>query len=215
MDNMLNPHSRRVLMSLEVNVRDEFLKPLPHVHLYKHESDEKSYRQVPKDWYSFLSNSDDNSGRAESRSSGGIRHEFHYIQYDRVDFLKLIKKVIKPRHRSFIDVGCGAGDKLDIVKSLRPDMHVVGVEHDPAMATWARLVADEVFCQDALTLDFAPFDVIYAYWPVCNGDLMMKLCRRIIKTKRRSSKFILVGFRASRQADNEFLARHTISGVCL
>jgi len=191
------------------SVKNEFLKPLPNEHLFKFPEHRRfDYSDRPKDWFSFLAMTDDESGRAGKRAE-----EFPYIQYDQLDFLSLIKKHIKPRHKSFIDVGCGAGDKLDIVKQFRPDLHVVGVEHDPAMATWAKLVGDEVFCADAFSLSYEPYDIIYAYWPISNRDLMMKLCRHIIRTKKRSAKFLLVGFTPSVTRDKEFLTRHTTGAL--
>jgi len=119
------------------------------------------------------------------------RQEFPYICYDSESFLKIIKPHMK-RAKTFIDVGCGGGDKLALVKQKWPKVEVFGIEHTPMTAIWAGLHG-KVFCQDALKVDYSPYDVIYAYWPICNIEKMDLLCQRIRATKKCKAVFVLVG----------------------
>lgn len=177
------------------DVRSEFLGKLPHVALY-HVPDYESIRyrygsQGPRDWFSFLAAADSLSKR--THADGNRECEFPYIQYDREEFGRIMLKVMHGAS-SFIDVGCGGGDKLAIIKENWPHVLVHGVEHDPAMAIWAGLCADKVFCQDALTMNYWLYDVVYAYWPIQDKTLMDKLIERILDTKHPGAKFVLVGY---------------------
>lgn len=170
----------------KADVKHAFLSKLPASHLY-YISNEDS-----EDWFSYLSAKDACSGRADAKKLC----EFSYIRYPLDDFKVQISSIMK-KAKSFIDVGCGGGDKLAIIKENWPHCIVHGVEHDPTMAIWARLYADEVFCQDAMTIDYHPYDVIYSYWPIYNHVLMNKLIDHIEATKRKEAIFLLLGYRRS------------------
>lgn len=125
------------------------------------------------------------------------QEEFYYIRYGINSFLELMWKHMERRIKSFIDVGCGGGDKLALMKEHFPRLKVYGVEHDPAMAAWAATVGDKVWCADAFTIDYSKFDLIYAYWPISNRKLMDELIARIMKQKKPTAKFLLVGYHDS------------------
>jgi 2-polyprenyl-3-methyl-5-hydroxy-6-metoxy-1,4-benzoquinol methylase len=78
--------------------------------------------------------------------------------------------------RTFLDVGCATGELGRALKSERPAVNVVGVEHDPIMAKVAEQYLDEVVCGDVHQIDalmegisMKKFDVI-----VC-GDILEHL----------------------------------------
>jgi SAM-dependent methyltransferase len=148
-------------------------------------------RRRELDWFQFLSQADEGRGKRDEYNPREKHHEFHYIRYPIAQFGRIITPHMK-RARTFIDVGCGGGDKLACVRENWPDVDVFGVEHDPAMASWASMFGT-VYCEDALLVNYNRYDVIYAYWPICNLDLMNDLCHRVMKTKRKKAPFILVG----------------------
>lgn len=173
------------------SVVGSFLPKLPASFLYEVDMGDRCYynRDSGKDLFHFLANRDE----VARCSVGGVRQEFHYIQWNQDSFKDFIFPLLKGA-KTFIDVGCGGGDKLALVKKHKPRMKVYGVEHDPAMAAWASLFGDVVFCADAFTLDYKPFDVIYAYWPIADQKKMNQLAKHIVKTKLPRAKFVLVGF---------------------
>lgn len=150
-------------------------------------------------WWEFLCNMD--ARREEEKRAGemGPNHtttrpfDFHYIRYPEAAFKGKVFKHLE-KARTFVDVGCGGGDKLALVKGFRPSMQVFGIEWNPGTAAWASLYADHVFCCDALTFNYVWFDVIYAYYPISRVDLMIQLCDRIMSTMHAKAKFILAGF---------------------
>lgn len=178
-------------MKSQIKTKGAFLSKLPASQLYKLQLEPYSHLSGKSvDWFTFLESTDVMCGRAGDNRS----REFPYISYNRDNFKGLMLKHIKKSTHSFIDVGCGGGDKLAIVKKNWPYLLVHGVEHDPAMAIWARLYADEVFCTDAMNIDYGCYDLIYAYWPISQQDGMNKLIDHILNTKRARAMFILVGY---------------------
>ena len=148
---------------------------------------------VPKDFTDFLQKKDQASGRGKDPKDKYSMVEFPYISFNREQFLTYLKPLMKGV-KSFIDVGCGGGDKLELVKKLYPGVKVYGVEHDPCMAAWAGTYGDKVFCADAMTLDYKPYDLIYLYYPIQDRNLMDKLMKKIVETKKESTKILLLGF---------------------
>lgn len=175
-----------------------FMEKLPNSHLFKIQDrfDGRYIGDYGADWYSFLSRNDENA--RWTRGSNGLRSEFHYIKYEVESFQKRVFPFLKGA-RTFIDVGCGGGDKLAIVKAKKPSLRVFGVEHDPAMAIWAQATtgAEQVFCRDAFSLDYGLYDVIYAYWPIADRKIMTHLVDHILRTMHKKAKFVLVGFEMS------------------
>jgi len=103
---------------------------------------------------------------------------------------------------SFLDVGCGVGLKLLQAAEFFDVVH--GFDFDPERAAVAhRLVAraqrpqDRGFCADALTFDgYGDHDVIYAYKPLSDPDLLQQMERRIVAQAKPGALLILPYFEA-------------------
>lgn len=192
------------------NLKTVFMDRLPSDHLYAVEfgTKRRPFLHNVHDWFSFLEASDEVCGRVLDKTGGGLSLEFPYISFHRGAFGEMMFKHLGGC-KSFIDVGCGGGDKLAIVKENWPDVKVFGVEHDPAMAIWASLYADVVFCQDALKLDYNPYDMIYAYWPIAQTEGMDKLIQHILDSKHAGAKFVLVGYngRVNKFSESDIITR--------
>jgi 2-polyprenyl-3-methyl-5-hydroxy-6-metoxy-1,4-benzoquinol methylase len=63
-----------------------------------------------------------------------------------------ILKVVPPGCKAILDVGCATGATSARLKDLDAELHVVGVELDPAMAEVARGSLDEVLLGDVCVL---------------------------------------------------------------
>lgn len=181
---------------MATSLTQQFAKKLPNSYLFSVDNYFSHNVSDERDWFNFLSIIDE---RRLDKPKDYTREEFHYIRYHTQSFKDLVFPVIEEvKAKSFLDVGCGGGDKLALVrKRFRGHVKTYGIEHDPAMATWARLYADHVACTDALKANYGAFDVIYAYWPICDVQLMSKLVHRILDQMRPTAKFILLGFRVS------------------
>jgi len=178
------------------SLTQQFSKKLPNAYLYKLAGLTR-YGDKP-DWFNFLSTIDENRIPIPTRQ-WAAKDEFHYIRYDANHFAKIVFPIIRAnKAKSFLDVGCGGGDKLAMVrKEFRGRVKTYGIEHDPGMACWARLYADSVACTDAMKACYGAFDVIYAYWPICDRELMTKLVVRILDQMHPKATFILLGFRVN------------------
>lgn len=150
------------------------------------------YNQHKIDFFRFLEEKERHSGLTHNHRKNGEWTEFPYISYSREEFARKMGRFLR-KARTFIDIGCGGGDKLQLVKQEWPQVEVHGVEHNPATAAWAALAGDHIVCGDAFDIDYGRFDVIYAYWPISNLDLMSKLCMHVARTKKKKAVFILVG----------------------
>lgn len=148
---------------------------------------ESGWGRTDCDWFDVLSDVD----RKTRETGPGIRGEFHYIRLSH-GFEDILTSLLQSA-RSFIDIGCGAGDKLHWVKNNFPSIDVYGIEHDPAMAIWAGEYGS-VACGDAFDISYKSFDVIYAYWPIANSAKMIELIKHVLATKAKESVFVLFGF---------------------
>ncbi len=98
---------------------------------------------------------------------------------------------------SFLDVGCGAGLKLVQAAEFFDVVH--GFDFDPDRAAEAALLVersrrinDRAFCDDALSFDrYGDFDVIYAYKPLSDPDLLGQMERRILEQAKPGALLIL------------------------
>ena len=176
------------------NQLHDFMKKLPHEALYQiNIPDGWGSYEAPKDFHDFLARKDQASGRGKDPNDKSRMDEFPYISYGQVAFLNSLKPLMKGV-KSFMDVGCGGGDKLELVKKHYPKVKVYGVEHDPCLAAWAGTYGN-VICADAMTLDYKPYDLIYLYYPIKDINLMNKLMHKIVQTKKESTKVLLFGFK--------------------
>lgn len=192
----------------QTSMRDAFLSKLSNQTLYRVPKEEHwgcDPHNTCQNWFEYLASID----HVLRDNVKGVRNEFPYISYNAERFKRMVFPLLESA-KSFIDVGCGGGDKLALVKAAHPSVRVVGVEHDPTMAIWASLYADTVFCQDALTLDYSTYDVIYAYWPIADHALMRTLGHRILSHMKPKAKFVLVGFSITKETHER--AKEIISG---
>lgn len=93
----------------------------------------------------------------------------------------------------FLDVGCGVGLKL--LQGASFFERVAGLEYEPhrsaAAADWLGTRA-EVITGDALAFDgYGRFDVLYAYKPVQDEEMMRETERRMIAQSRPGTVFIM------------------------
>lgn len=97
----------------------------------------------------------------------------------------------EPLH--FVDVGCGVGLKLLQAASLYEQ--VSGIEYEPhrakAAAYWLGKTA-QVITADALTFEgYADFDVIYAYKPLQDDNMMRETEDRIVSQAKAGTILIM------------------------
>lgn len=118
--------------------------------------------------------------------------------------MQLVRRVALAMGRtspvSFLDMGCGVGLKL--VQAAEYFEVVHGVEYDAARAEVAdtliqrsRRAQDRAMVGDALTFDdYGSYDVIYAYKPLSDAELLQQMERRIMAQARPGTIVILPYF---------------------
>ena len=174
-------------MEVHLNsIKSEFMKKLPEATMYCGEY-EQGFKMLGAIDY-------EHRGVRYYHGPTVQDREFHYILYPWHSFERDVLPHI-PRKGSFIDIGCGAGDKLALVKTHRPKLNVFGIEHDPWMVSWGQaLVGDGVMLGDAFKTDYSTYDFIYAYWPIANVDEMNRLIGLVLQQKKAKAQFHLMGF---------------------
>lgn len=106
---------------------------------------------------------------------------WNYIPYDSENFLKVLSYVLKkhPKIKSFLDVGCGAGDKVAIASKLVKKS--CGIEYQQVYADYAKESGLDVECCNAFKYNgYGNFDIIYMYHPIMDDLLYKKLVKRIL-----------------------------------
>lgn len=124
------------------------------------------------------------------RRSGDInqREQYPYIPYDLSSFVKGLRSVPSfLKGNSFIDVGCGIGDKVFIASLLSKSMQCSGIEYDTSTHAIAQrksfLERHHAFIRgDAFKHDFSKYDRIYTYQPIGNQAILLDLYRHIADT---------------------------------
>lgn len=93
---------------------------------------------------------------------------------------------------SFVDVGCGPGDKLHLAKSIQPRSQITGIEFDSELAGVAKKACPwaNVIQSDAVDVDYGEFDVIYTFRPIQDERQFFNLERRIARTMKPGAVFI-------------------------
>lgn len=120
---------------------------------------------------------------------------FQYIPLTTYAFVHALVPLLKGK-RSFLDVGCGMGDKLKLVKQIYPNIRVGGIEFHKPYVLKARPLAPtaEVFHCDAFSYaDYHKWNLIYAYRPISNFKLMGKLEEVIMRQMKRGATFVIFG----------------------
>lgn len=127
---------------------------------------------------------------------------FPYIRYSWDSFRSAMVDHLKDA-KSFIDVGCGAGDKVYLAKKINPKLWACGIELCKPLTVWAdSLGIENVWHGDAFKLDYSNWDVIYAYWPIPDNAQMTMLMYHIITTMRKDATLVIVGWRGPERSPN-------------
>jgi len=109
----------------------------------------------------------------DSRKKGAYNRNdkyFEYIQLPPVTFIAGAIPWIKKRMH-FVDIGCGAGDKLALVHMLAAkDVKITGIEMRKAMVEKARELCPfaHIIHKNALGLTYENYDILYAYRPIAD-----------------------------------------------
>ena len=140
--------------------------------------------------YQAALESADNWGVPDADTADG---SFHYIPCLLSEFSDLIVELaeILPddpdfkhsrqpiRPLTFVEVGCGIGRNLNMMRSqqLLPVAKAVGFDIVPEYIETARQhhgFGENVFVQDAMTFDYGGFDLVFFYRPFSDGDMERK-----------------------------------------
>ena len=115
-------------------------------------------------------------------------------------FIRVVVKAMKEVRKespTFIDAGCGIGDKIKLANWL--GCKAYGVEYSKFLINIAtqihRRIADDIFLGDITTFDFSPYDIIYAYNPMQSREGMYAFFNNVHKTAKNGTicAFINVG----------------------
>jgi SAM-dependent methyltransferase len=129
---------------------------------------------------------------------------YHYIPVDLHDFAAALVEIddflqadpaykhkrLRYRPIRFLEVGCGIGRNLFIVKhsgALELES-VTGIDIAPHYIAQAKrfffLSDQEALIADAMTFDYTPFDIVYFYRPFSDEALEARFERQLIKQLR-------------------------------
>lgn len=141
----------------------------------------------------------DNIGRAELQDDPG-NQSYAYIPYDLDSFVELMVDLhhllkedptlaTEGSHRPvrFLEVGCGMGRNVLLLRESGLPFVAEGIELVERYVALGRKyfgLGRELICQDALTFEYAPYDVVYLYRPFRDEALEQRLERRIMNQIR-------------------------------
>lgn len=135
------------------------------------------------------------------------REQYPYIPYNQSSFVSGLRSVPSfLKGSSFIDVGCGIGDKVFIASLLSKGLRCSGIEYDTSTHAIAQrkmfLNRDYNFiCGNAFKLDFSKYDRIYTYQPMGNQSILLDLYKHIADTMPRNGMW----FEANSNVWNTFI----------
>jgi 16S rRNA G966 N2-methylase RsmD len=116
------------------------------------------------------------------------------IRYNVYHFTQLVADLREPEDKTFLDIGCGSGQKLYAALCMRFDK-VYGLEYSQESYDYARQFLDdfiksdklEIQKGDALLIDgkyYSEADFLYTYSPIKDNTLMAQLFSRAIENMK-------------------------------
>lgn len=114
------------------------------------------------------------------------------IRYDLYQFTDIVTELKEEDHKTFLDIGCGSGQKLYAALCLGFEK-AYGLEYSEKSVRFAKsFLGDylkdnsiEIMQGDALTVDTAYYnqaDFLYTYSPMKDNDMMAQLFHRAMKS---------------------------------
>lgn len=119
------------------------------------------------------------------------------------------------RPLSFVEIGCGIGRNVNIVKSQTtlPIAKAVGFDIVPEYIETAQKIYDlgeDVFVQDAMTFDYGGYDLIFFYRPFSDDKLERKFENYLIDSVKTGA--IIIGMTVERLDSSRKVAQIGDSG---
>ena len=138
-----------------------------------------------------------------SRRDESRKDYYPYIPLHPMRFLNVLKslRLLFGHRESFIDVGCGIGEKVLLAHHTEMFDKCYGIEyssytHDIAKSKIEPIIgSNTIIYGDAFAHDFSTYDTIYMYCPIQNPDTMLRLLEYIYKTMREDA--IIIFFNGS------------------
>jgi len=120
---------------------------------------------------------------------------FRYISYSHLSFIRRVLPHMKNGASSFIDVGCGVGDKMVLTKFARAagrnSIDVYGIELNPHTYNLAlyflgacsdEIPPENIMRSNATCINYSKYDLIYLYRPSSKREIMTSIYARILTT---------------------------------
>ena len=116
---------------------------------------------------------------------------FKYVPLDVQTFHNKMTEIMNPDVKTFLDVGCGIGDKCLIAEKIF-GLEVTGIEIDSKLVEIAKkYFINQVIEIDAMNFkDYNKFDIIYTYTPY-QDDKKQKLLVDLISSKKREDAIFI------------------------
>lgn len=140
---------------------------------------------------------------AKNNNQKAAKDEFWAdIRYDIYDFMRLMQKLREPSSKTFLDIGCGSGQKLYATLCMGFEK-VVGIEYSEEsygyaidfLAPFIKNNLVEITKGDALKIDdefYSKADFLYTYSPMKDDKLMAQLFQRVMKNMKNGAIFLEV-----------------------
>ena len=112
---------------------------------------------------------------------------YPYIAFDIADFVQILVSVVKEYNvKSFIDVGAGFGDKVNIASKFVKKSH--GIEYLDSYVRQARKFGVTLIKADAFNFHrYHNYDLVYMYHPIQDKKLYAELVNTILGRMRKGS----------------------------
>ncbi len=146
--------------------------------------------------------------------SGG--DSYPYIQLYHETFIQNVIPYI-PICGTFLDIGCGAGDKLALIRHLRPDVQIHGIEFDPELVKAAKELCPfaRITKQDALEHPwlYNEYDVLYAYTIFKKKALWYGLIHEVMAHMKPGARFFAADCAGANAFNWDTPNFHTFSSI--